>query len=66
MPSFGDDGERQFALDFGSVRAEHSGEMFRQSGIVISFTAHFRPAKSLLEPSPAVERLLSEAKRLKW
>lgn len=66
MPRSGMDDDRQLVLDFDSVRAELLGEILHHNGNVISFSAHVRPAKTVLEPSPAVERLLLEAKHLKW
>ena len=65
MPKLCSDSERQLALDFEAVQ-ERVTEAFLHQCKVINFADHIRPAKSLLEPSPALERLLSEAKRLKW
>lgn len=66
MRRLGNDDDRQLVLDFGVAQSEPVLETRHQNGKVISFAAHVRPAKSSLEPSPAVERLLLEAKRLTW
>lgn len=66
MPELYEDDGRQLVLDFGPMPTEDGDGPGRKPSNVISFSAFVRPARSLFEPSPAIERLLLEAKRLRW
>jgi hypothetical protein len=65
------DNEKQLSLDFSVAAATPSRDSrnHKLSATVIDFAKYVRSPiqeTSLLEPSPAVLRLLQEAKRIPW
>ncbi|NMG77283.1 hypothetical protein [Aromatoleum diolicum] len=65
------DDEKQLSLDFSAVRMEPQSDvsLFLSNANVINFSDHVRVRAretSLLDTSPATQRLLQEAKRIPW